>query len=491
MNAPQLSGERQRDRALSLRALHVSFLAILSLGLLATPAVAQEGDEYVTRSEYNELKQQLELLLNQQNRTSERQTETGAASDSGYVTKQEFDQAFAAFNPLRSEMQYFRPRDKDGINVFEDPKTTDVEFNGVAVRVGGASTLQYQALDHSNSGAVALDSLSNNFNLATANLDLDVALADGVRMHLRTYLSSQNHTEAYVKGGYLQIDKLDFVQTGFLSELMDNVRIKVGHMQNNYGDNHFRRTDNAMAIYNPFAGNYLMDSFTTEVGAEVYYFHNNFFGMVGATNGKLNQKTEKTAISARPSYLAKVGYDSQINEDWRVRLTGSVYVSPESPFMFLYTGDRAGSRYYNVMEGSFRSGRVNPGFGNEVTAFMFNPFIKYKGWEFYGVLEHASGKSASQSSTRTFNQYAGELLYRFGEDERFYVGGRYNLVTGELASGHDVSVSRYNIGGGWFLTDNILAKLEYVSQKYNDFPEGSILEDGRFSGFMLEATISF
>lgn len=97
-----------------------------------------------------------------------------------------------------------------------------------------------------------------NFNLATANLDLDVALYDGVRMHLRTYLSSRHHPEPYVKGGYFQIDKLDFVSEGFLEDVMKNVTIKIGHMENNYGDAHFRRSDNAQAIYNPFVGNLIM-----------------------------------------------------------------------------------------------------------------------------------------------------------------------------------------------------------------------------------------
>lgn len=45
-------------------------------------------------------------------------------------------------------------------------------------------------------------------------------------------------------------------------------------MENNYGDAHFRRSDNAQAIYNPFVGNLIMDAFTTEVGAELYYRKN-------------------------------------------------------------------------------------------------------------------------------------------------------------------------------------------------------------------------
>ena len=51
---------------------------------------------------------------------------------------------------------------------------------------------------------------------------------------------------------------------------MEIVTVTVGHFEINYGDAHFRRSDNGNAIYNPFVGNYIMDAFTTEIGAEVY-----------------------------------------------------------------------------------------------------------------------------------------------------------------------------------------------------------------------------
>lgn len=470
-------------------------LGALSLGLITASSVSAE--EYVTKEEFLQLQKQMSSLRQE---LAAAQTQVPSRQYKALEEKLEKVEKTSANweNWISRDMQYYRQPGKEGINVFEAPKTTDVAFDGVKVRIGGASTLQFQGITHDNSGAVPLDSLSNNFNLATANLDLDVALAEGVRMHLRTYLSSRHHEDAWVKGGYLQVDSLDAIQEGFLSGLMENVRIKVGHMEPNYGDNHFRRSDNADAMYNPFVGNYIMDSFSTEVGGEIYYFEGDYFAMIGATNGKLNQSVhESSPLSAKPSYLGKLGYDSQINQDLRVRLTGSVYYSPESPYQYLYTGDRGGARYYDVMNGNFRSGRVAPGFapygadGGELTAFMVNPFVKYKGWEFYGVLESVSGKSSSESSDRTFNQYGVELLYRFGAEEAFYVGGRYNLVDGELASGEDIEVDRINIGGGWFITDNVLTKLEYVTQSYDGYPAGDRREDGEFSGIVLEAAISY
>ncbi|MGS2739457.1 hypothetical protein [Sinomicrobium sp. M5D2P17] len=392
----------------------------------------------------------------------------------------------------------YRSPDKNGINVFESPKDTVSTFDGVKVRVGGASTLQFQALDHSNSGSVALKEIGDNFNLATANLDLDVALFDGVRMHLRTYLSSRHHPEPYVKGGYFQIDKLDFIRPGFLEDVMQYVTIKIGHMENNYGDAHFRRSDNAQAIYNPFVGNYIMDAFTTEVGAEVYYRKNGFISMLGISNGKLNQAVDQPGETS-PSFLAKLGYDRQIQPDLRLRLTGSVYHTAHSSRTYLYAGDRAGSRYYFVMEneeatskGNFTSGRYDPGFSNELTAVMINPFVKYNGLEFFGMYERSSGKAAGETDSRVWNQYGAELLYRFGNSENFYIGGRYNLATGEeTLTYNDVDITRYQLGAGWFMTKNILAKLEYVNQKYDGFDTSSILNDGKFDGLMVEAVISF
>lgn len=391
------------------------------------------------------------------------------------------------------DLDNYRQPDKRGINVFEAPKDTVSTFDGLKVRVGGSSTIQFQALDHENSG-VPLANIGHNFNLATANLDLDVALYSGVRMHLRTYLSSRNHTEPYVKGGYIQIDKLDFVSQGFMEDFMQYVTVKIGHMENNYGDAHFRRTDNAQSIYNPFIGNYLMDSFTTEVGGEVYLKKNGFLGMLGITNGKLNQSVTKPGTTS-PSLLAKVGYDNYLMEDLRFRLTGSVYHTNQSASAYLYTGDRAGSRYYSVMEpvegASFRSGRIDPGLKNELTSFMINPFIKYKGLEFFGIFEQATGKLKTESNTRTWNQYAAELIYRFGNDENLFLGGRYNLVEGELADGNDVDIKRFQLGGGWFMTKNILTKVEYVNQKYNGYNPDTILHQGKFNGLMVEAAISF
>ena len=393
-------------------------------------------------------------------------------------------------------LQFDRPIGQNGINVFEPSKEDTVPFDKLKVRVGGDFALQFQGLSHEND-MNNLVQLGTNFNLPTANLNLDVQLADGVKMHLRTYLSSRHHEESWVKGGNLQIDKLDFIKPGFLDGLMQIATVKIGLDEFNYGDAHFRRTDNARAIYNPFIGNYIMDAFATEAFGEVTLQHNGFLGVVGLTNGKLNQSVVvNDNTDNKVSFYGKLGYDKQCSDDFRFRLTGSWYINKgTSTGTNLYGGDRAGGRYYNVMDVAGEdsnpfSGRFNPRF-KKLTALQINPFIKLGGLEFFGIYELA--QNSEDQGNGAFTQLAGELVYRFGGSEQLYVGGRYNLVSGKMTEdASTMKINRLNIGGGWFLTKNIVTKVEYVAQQYEgDGWAGSTFQGGKFNGIDIEAAISF
>ena len=79
-----------------------------------------------------------------------------------------------------------------------------------------------------------------------------------------------------------------------------------------------------------------------------------------------------------------------------------------------------------------------------------------------------------------------EGLYRFGKEEQFYGGARFNLVSNQT----DESVNRYQVTAGWIMTKNIIAKVEYVNQNYKDFGLYRSADAG-FNGIMVEAGISF
>src|SRR5207248_5639979 len=178
---------------------------------------------------------------------------------------------------------------------------------------------------------------------------------------------------------------------------------------------------------------------------ELYVRTGPWLAMGGVTGGEIRgQVTNPSKRSA--SLLGKVGFDKQLASNLRFRLTGSLYANGQSASNTLYTGDRAGSRYYDVLENTAStetanawSGAIRPGFGNNVHAFVVNPFIKVRGLEFFGNIETTTGKGATELTNRTIRQYVGEGLYRFASDQ-LYLGARYNTVKGELAGmSNDIS----------------------------------------------------
>jgi hypothetical protein len=427
------------------------------------------------------------------------------------------------------ELQYFRPNDQRGLHVFETTKADTTPFGGLKVRVGGNFELSFQTLrDHNTAipqtrtgftGNVnSLIPLIDGFNLPMANLNVDVQLADGIRLNLTSYLATRHHEDTWVKGGYIQFDKLTFLHSDFVDQLMKSFTIKIGQNDVDYGDQHFRRSDGGNTIYNPFVENYIMDEFATETGAEVYYHHKSgWFAMGGISNGELNETvvapTKIDSATGRvnkypPAFHGKLGFDKQLNKDTRIRFSGSFYTVSSANSSTLFGGDRTGSHYYYVMENqnvangttlnnavdySAFSGRFNPGFSEEVHSFMGNLFLKYKGLEFFGTVESAKGRSITETENRKARQYAGELVYRFPENiQNFWVGARYNTVTAAIQGvPNDVTINRMVGSAGWFMTKNIMMKVEYVNQQYKNYPDINILNGGKFNGVMLEAAIGF
>ena len=493
-------------------------------------------------------------------------------------------------------IQFFRPYDKRGVNVFETSKVDSVPYDGFKLRIGAGFTQGFQSLSHSNKakailadGAASyietapgsgsfvnrvtgvavnnivkdpnvfggyinsttnklytnsnqLYELSAGFPLAQANLNIDVQLADGISLNLVSYMSAHHHNEFWVKGGYLKVDKVGFMNSAFFDKLWKNLTLKVGHMEVNYGDAHFRRSDGGNTFWNPWIENNIMDAFTTEIGAELYWQKNGLLFMGGFTDGEIQGNVTKPK-DRDPSLYGKAGFDKSIGEA-RLRLTASYLKTKSSVSNTLFGGDRTGSNYQFVMDNTaatlttaYTSGRFNPGYRDNLSAFVVNPFVAYKGFEFFGTFETAKGNSAvengeiqysnaSGAAVTKFNkldnrkttQTAAELLYRFGKHENFYVGARYIKVSSTISLGQNTStayinqgtrfpvdINRTSFGAGWFISNNILIKGEYVRQNYNGFPEAftntstsatgyqdsNILAGGKFSGFVIQGSIAF
>ena len=302
-----------------------------------------------------------------------------------------------------------RAYDKRGLNVFEPAKPTN-KFTGPTMDIGAAFSQSFQALDHSNTAAPKmvggkdvnkLITIGAGLPLASANLVLNAQVANGILVSLENYLAARGHEQFYVKGGYLQIDAspIDFKP---LTDLMKFTTVKVGMFENNFGDSHFRRSDAGQAIYNPFVGNLIVDPFTTEAGAEIYLRKGPGFIMGAVTSGEMRGAVASPEKRGWARY-GKAGFDNNVSEDLRIRLTGSVYRADKSLNQTIYSGDRPGSRYYDVLVDSVGrdrwSGSIQPGFRNSVTAVQINPFIRFKGLEMFGSFDCLTATGADSRST--------------------------------------------------------------------------------------------
>ncbi|HET7464513.1 MAG TPA: hypothetical protein VFJ82_24855, partial [Longimicrobium sp.] len=76
--------------------------------------------------------------------------------------------------------------------------------------------------------------------------------------------------------------------------------------------------------------------------------------------------------------------------------------------------------------------------------------------------------------------------------DALYVAGRYNTVRGPLAATtNDIGADRWQFSGGWYITDNILLKGEYVTQKYTGYAPTSMFNGAKFNGFIFEGAVAF
>ncbi|MBX9782154.1 MAG: hypothetical protein K2X48_02570 [Chitinophagaceae bacterium] len=355
-------------------------------------------------------------------------------------------------------------------------------------------------------------------------------------------MSARHHNEFWVKGGYIQIDKLPVF--GNPEWFTKYLRVKIGHFQPNYGDFQHRRSDGGNTIFNPFAENLILDAFTTEIGGEIYVFPTeNVMLMGGLTSGFINGNIQPTpdAVNSNgvvrtkrsPSLFAKAAFDKNIATDLRFRLSASVYNNSNSQRNTFFAGDRTGSNYFGVMEPAtigglpisigtspsnpstqsgpnFTSGRFDPGVANRVTAINFSPFLKYKGLEIQGGYDMIKGSVYADVSSgswikRDWNQAYGEAVYRFFKKEQVYVGARLVTATGEpggmkygpndagetTGAQAKVTINRVAFAAGYMPTRNMLLKLEYLNQNYKNFPWADYRNGGKIKGMMISAVIGF
>lgn len=381
---------------------------------------------------------------------------------------------------------------------FEAPKDTS-SFDKVAVEFGGDLTFTYQGLKNDYTPVTgSATELQAGFILPTADLNINAKILSGFNIKLQTMLSSHHHHETYVKGGEATIDNLDFISDGFAKGFMDQTTIRMGVKDINFGDAHFRRTNNASVFNNPFVNNLAVEGMEDAAFIEVLYRipSANMFVLGGVTNDQVNPDdvvaSEKSTSS--PAMYAKIGYDNQLSDALRVRVSESVFRNGGNGNNSFYHGDKAGELATSVVGGSggFGPGWSPMGSYYELTASMTNVFVKYNNTELFGLVEFADASTVAGATDTSMVHYSADIVQRFAND-KFYVAARYEKatveVTGAAADATDDELTQIQATVGWFLSKNAVAKLEYIKQERKNW--SAYTGDASFDGFMISTALTF
>lgn len=400
-------------------------------------------------------------------------------------------------------------------HVFEQPKDNS-EFNGVELDWDVDLTFTYQGLDqdagvkvgqttttnpYDNTQSITTDTntydIKSGLALPTADLDIHAKIMKGFNVTLEVMLSSHHHHETYVKGGYATMDNLDWIAPGFAEGFMKNATIGVGVDDVNYGDYHFRRTDNADVFRNPFINNMGVEGYMAAGYVDLTYrlpSINSLF-VLGVTNGEVNPDDVQAGDGKGSyGYFGKFAYDNQLSDDTRFRISQSVYTVSNTTKNRLYMGDKAG----NVVRKAFDS----EDFGivwnalanyNDLTSTMTNVFYKCGNTEFFGLLEYADATKGVFSNNETDMEmlhYSAEVVQRFAGD-KFYVAARYeNAKVDEDGLSDDKELTQYQLAAGMFLSKTAMMKVEYFKQE-RDHIYGYEGDDLDIDGIMVSAALSF
>jgi len=376
--------------------------------------------------------------------------------------------------------------------------------NSPEVKFGVETAGVVQALQQS-SESNTLPEIPVGFQSAVGNIFVNAKITDGLKVYFELYLSSKHH-EGYVmdREGYVYLSKLPEQYNIFgINKIFRYVDLKAGAFEIDYGNWHLNRSDNGQVQNNPLIGNYIVDANTTEPGIEVIGHAGLFRGVVGVSTG-----TTTGDFKADRGFAVhgKLG----INIPKKLDVAASVYNVDHSgnptgypnhgSYSALYAGNRSGSRYSAVLGGGPEAGQLAIGKGQKVTAYQFDAAFTLNPVHIYGMYGNSKDADINGSDPGTpvseWNYFGGEAQWHLSPV--FYLAGRYNQANAKTIAGtsSNATVNRIQAGFGFWFTQEVLLKLEYVNQQYKDFPAGynglpDIAGNPSFSGVLSEFSVKF
>lgn len=371
-----------------------------------------------------------------------------------------------------------------------------------------------QALDHKNAFDLKgnpLAKVSPGFQNAFGNLGFIAKYGknEEITVVFDMYLSSRNHpSSTYGNEGYILMTGVpeNLESLKFLKPVFEKVDVKAGHMLVDFGDAASHRSNNAITQKNPLVGNFVVDPNIVSIGMQVSSKPGARYGwLAGISNGTT---TEDWNVGRGFAYNGKV-YVVPV-KGLRTSLSYIATDQSENPNksgggsqMQMFTGNRSGERYAGVLGGGQAPGNVFPQAGEKFSAAQFDVTwdngSPLKLYGHYGLTQDKDiNGSAAGTPEEKWNYYAAGVKYEI--TPALYAAARYSGATTSMLAGNasDGAVNRIQVGGGFWLTRNLLLKVEYVQQKYDGFAQGQVVNNGiqawrdpEFSGIVSEVSFSF
>ncbi|MFL6247765.1 MAG: hypothetical protein ACJ74H_17205 [Thermoanaerobaculia bacterium] len=392
-------------------------------------------------------------------------------------------------------------------------KLTENETQKLYITVNTVGTAQ--TLDHKNvftNTGVELPKIEPGFQNAFGDLGFigKFGKKQEIEVVFDLYLSSRNHpSQTYGNEGYMILHGVpeNLQSLKFLEPILSKVDIKAGHFLVDFGDNGQHRSNNAIVQKNPLVGNFVVDPNIVSIGMQINSKPGTRFGwLVGANNGTTTEDwTVGRGFAANGKLYfypikplrASVSYMTADQSDNATKTAGGSALQ-------MFSGNRSGERYAGVMGGGQAPGNVFPQAGEKFSAAQFD--LTYDDAsspiKLYGHVGRTQDQDINGSAVGTpeesWNYFAGDVVYKI--TPALYAAARYSGATTDMLNGRetDGKVSRIQVGGGLWLTRNMLMKLEYVTQKYSGFREGDMVNnniqawrDPEFNGFVAEVSFAF
>ncbi|HEY2323959.1 MAG TPA: hypothetical protein VGJ82_13975 [Thermoanaerobaculia bacterium] len=326
-----------------------------------------------------------------------------------------------------------------------------------------------------------------------------------VDMYFDLYLASRNHpSQTYGNQGYLEIHDIPENLVSLhqaLDPIFKRVDVKVGAFLIDYGDQLQHRSNNAMVQSNPLVGNFVIDPNLVAVGGEVMSKPGKYGWLLGVTNGT---NTEDWSAGRGIAYNAK----TWVYPISALRLSASGFRCNHSDSATstatLFSGNRSGERYGGVLGGGQAPGDVLARAGKDVTAYQFDATwdAKEMPLKLYGHAGRTKDSDingiAALKLDETWTYYAGDVVYKL--TPALYAAARYSGANADKFNGNasNGKVRRIQLGGGLWMTRNMLFKVEWVDQKYTGFAAGDMVNNGidagrspEFKGLVSEVSFAF